>query len=841
MNPLEDALTALERVTGYRPVKAGDSYKARCPCHEDKNPSLSVKMNGRLLLHCFAGCRYDHILAALGLTPERPTGQREIVATYRYRDAAGLEVRQKLRYAPKDFRIRHRGEETGTWIYKAGPGPAVLYRLPELRQAIAQGTTVFIVEGEKDCDRLAAGGLAATTNIEGATKPEQNTKWRREYTAQLAGAARVVLLPDNDPPGKAHMAHIAQQIRGQVADVRVVELPELPAKGDVSDWLNQGHTLDQLQALVATAPAFVAPPAFAPQPDATRVSSVPAEQRRETIRVDVGYLPEAADQAEAALIQAEAGVYQRGYLCRVSRHPTATVRGITRPAGVVLIVAVDEVYLRDLLDRQVQWEHWSQRKKAYTRCNVPDSIAKTVLARSGLWNFPVLTGVIGAPTIRPDGSLLATPGYDPATGLFFDAQGETFPPIPDHPTREQGRAALDVLIREVLTNPCTNAANAAGFAFASATACAAALSAILTALVRPSLPKAPLHLFRACRAGSGKSLLADTVALIATGQPATVFDLAEDDPAEQEKRLLAVFLAGDAVINLDNLEGPLGGKSLAKMLTAETFTGRVLGQSRTVTVPTAATWLATGNNTLVKEDITRRVVLCELDPQLEAPEKREYDRNLATWIPAHRPTLVAAALTALRAYIVAGQPQQPHPVMGSFEDWSHRVRDALTWLGEADPLGDTDKMEDTDPIRVKLRALLLAWHCAFKSIPSTCAEAVARANETQRDETGMDVHTDSVLHETLTEFFSDAKSGKVSSRYMGEFIAKYQRRIECGARFEAAGKYGARVLWRVFLTDAAKFQNETFEVLKSVKSSPVPCEKFAYSTKVHGDNSSSAK
>ena len=254
MNPLDDALAALERVTGYRPVKAGDGYKARCPCHDDKNPSLSVKMNGRLLLHCFAGCSYERIVAALGLTPESPAGRRELVATYRYRDAAGVEVRQKVRYAPKDFRIRHQ-DPAGQWVYKAGPGPAVLYRLPELRQAIAQGATVFVVEGEKDCDRLAAGGLAATTNIEGAAQPDQKSKWRKEYTAQLAGAARVVLLPDHDEPGRAHMQAIAQALQGQVAEVRLLDLPGLPAKGDVSDWLNQGHTLAELQALAAIAPA----------------------------------------------------------------------------------------------------------------------------------------------------------------------------------------------------------------------------------------------------------------------------------------------------------------------------------------------------------------------------------------------------------------------------------------------------------------------------------------------------------------------------------------------------------------------------------------------------------
>jgi len=259
MTALDEVLTILERVTGYRPMRSGDGYRARCPCHEDHNPSLSVRMNGRLLLHCFAGCEYDAIIAALGFTPKYSTAQRTIVTTYRYCDAAGDEVRQKIRYAPKDFRIRHRSA-TGNWIYKVGPGPAVLYRLPELCQAIATGRSIYFVEGEKDCDRLAAGGLTATTNIEGASKPNQKAKWRREYTTQLAGAARIILIPDHDEPGWAHMQTIAQTLHGQASEVRILDLPGLPPKGDVSDWLNQGHTLDELEALAATAPVFPAVP-----------------------------------------------------------------------------------------------------------------------------------------------------------------------------------------------------------------------------------------------------------------------------------------------------------------------------------------------------------------------------------------------------------------------------------------------------------------------------------------------------------------------------------------------------------------------------------------------------
>lgn len=530
-------------------------------------------------------------------------------------------------------------------------------------------------------------------------------------------------------------------------------------------------------------------------------------ERLATVTVRAGEYPEATDAAELHLIAAEVGIFQRGCLVRISREQTATVRGITRPVGAALIAALGETYLRDLLDRLVEWQKWNDKAGDFKRCSVPPDIAKRLLSRDGMWNFPVLTGVVTAPTLRPDGSLIDAPGYDAATGLFLDFQGEHFPAIPDAPTMEQGKAALAFLVREILENRCIGDDANTGFAFASTAAKAAALSAILTALVRHTVPTAPLHLFSACRAGSGKSLLADAVSLIANGKTATILDLAEDND-EQEKRLLSVFLAGDSVINLDNVELPLGGSHLCKALTAETFTGRILGLSQNATVPTTATWLATGNNVIVKEDLTRRVVLCQLDPQTETPEKREFDRNLLEWIPANRPALAMAALTALRSYVVAGKPKQPIPPMGSFEDWHRLVRSALIWLGEADPLGDTNKMEDSDPTRFRLRALIYAWHNAFKTIPTTAKEAVARANSTIRDENGDEISRDSILRDALADHFTDGRRGGISTRYLGDFLSKIKGRIECGARFEQAGKAHSAQIWRVSILDPRRFEAE---------------------------------
>ena len=254
---LQTALDALARL-GCKPKQSGDEWSALCPIHEadgqGHNPSLTLCQGDRqdVILKCHAGCDGLKILKILGVNGTSHQSARAIT-TYSYRDADGREVRQKVRFEPKDFRIRHKGA-AGEWVYKAGDGPAVLYRLPELKAAIKEGKAVFVAEGEKDCDRLAALGLAATTNIEGAAQPNQRAKWRAEYTGQLAGAARVVLLPDNDAPGRAHMDYIAKQLAGKVGDVRVLELPGLLEKGDVSDWLKAGHVADELQALADNAP-----------------------------------------------------------------------------------------------------------------------------------------------------------------------------------------------------------------------------------------------------------------------------------------------------------------------------------------------------------------------------------------------------------------------------------------------------------------------------------------------------------------------------------------------------------------------------------------------------------
>ncbi|HVT19078.1 MAG TPA: hypothetical protein VHQ90_23235 [Thermoanaerobaculia bacterium] len=208
------------------------------------------------------GGRLD-LLRRLGLD-DAPGQQRNrsgtIVATYPYHDTAGHLLYEVVRLSPKDFRVR-RPAAGGGWSWNLGAVPRVLYRLPELAAAVAAGSPVFLVEGEKDADALARLGLAATTSPGGAGK------WRADYAEPLRGA-QVVLLPDNDEPGRRHMEEAARTLVPLAASLRLLVLPGLAKRGDVSDWLAaQASSTPSPEALRGTlleiarqAPAWPAPP-----------------------------------------------------------------------------------------------------------------------------------------------------------------------------------------------------------------------------------------------------------------------------------------------------------------------------------------------------------------------------------------------------------------------------------------------------------------------------------------------------------------------------------------------------------------------------------------------------
>jgi hypothetical protein len=256
------------RFDNARPVNESQ-WEARCPIHDDRTASLAIgepDNGGMILLYCHAGCTTADVLASRNLKmadlmppqSSNRTANKKIVATYDYRDEGSRLLYQAIRYEPKDFRQRC-PKDGGGWEWKLNGVRRVLYRLPELLKADAT-EPVFIVEGEKDADRLASIGLVATTNVGGASKGK--TKWLESYNEVLRGR-RVIIVPDNDDPGRAHAASVATALRGVASSVKILTLPALLDKGDVSDWLDAGGTTEQLREFAATAEEWQPPAAAA--------------------------------------------------------------------------------------------------------------------------------------------------------------------------------------------------------------------------------------------------------------------------------------------------------------------------------------------------------------------------------------------------------------------------------------------------------------------------------------------------------------------------------------------------------------------------------------------------
>jgi hypothetical protein len=253
-----------------RGVRAsGDGWIGNCPAHDDSTASLSIGVGDdrRMLVHCHAGCTAESVVAALGCKmadlmppPTKPPKPR-IVAEYPYCDEAGKLLYQALRYEPKRFKQRA-PKEGGGWEWKLNGARRVLYHLPQLIAAtsVQPGLTVFVVEGEKDVARLEAAGLVATCNVGGAGK------WRDEYSQFLAGC-HVVILADNDKAGRDHAKQVAKSASAAAASVKAIELLGLAEKGDVSDWLDAGHAIEELLTIVAATPNWT-PPAKSTEADA---------------------------------------------------------------------------------------------------------------------------------------------------------------------------------------------------------------------------------------------------------------------------------------------------------------------------------------------------------------------------------------------------------------------------------------------------------------------------------------------------------------------------------------------------------------------------------------------
>jgi hypothetical protein len=423
------------------------------------------------------------------------------------------------------------------------------------------------------------------------------------------------------------------------------------------------------------------------------------EDGRPAIQLEAGKLSITADKAEDVLIASGVAFYERSNaLVRPIFKEVDAAHG--RRTTTAQLAKVDTVYMRDILGRVASWHRHDKRANRWDPVDPPNDVASTILARAGEWKFPTVAGIAMAPTMRPDGTILDRVGYDPDTRLLL-VDTLNMPPIPEQPTKEDAEGAMNFLT-DLLPE----------FKFVDAVAKAVAISAIITPVVRGAFLVAPMHVADAPVAGSGKSYLFDIVAAIVSGQRMPVIAAGRNEE-ETEKRLGAAVLASQPLVCIDNVNGELRGDALAQLIERPRPLVRVLGRSELFEVEAGGTTLfADGNNIVVAGDLTRRVIRCRLDPQMEQPELRVFAGNPVDTVLKNRGAYVAAALTVVRAYIVAGRPDLK-PRLASFEGWSDTVRSALVWLGLEDPVASMESVREDDPERGTLNDLLVAWSDAY--------------------------------------------------------------------------------------------------------------------------------
>lgn len=495
---------------------------------------------------------------------------------------------------------------------------------------------------------------------------------------------------------------------------------------------------------------------------------------RRVIRHDPGRLPEIIDEVGAALAELGGNLFSyTGRLVCIHSAPESARHGIARARGTLILHPVDASHLAELAGRAAQHERYDARSEGYRQCDCPRRVTDAYLSRGHWPELRNLTGFVEAPTVTLAGRLLDQPGFDTETGLFLAF--ETIPSYsapPAVPGMELAAKAISNLLALVAEFPFVDDSDRSAF-----------LAGIMTGLLRRMLPAAPMMAITAPTPGTGKTLIAETFAIVATGRRASVLSLGHDD-AETEKRLAGVLLAGDACIALDNIERPLRGDLLCQVATQQFVRLRPLGASGMVSIPTHALMVATGNNLAIVGDLKRRVSLIRMDAGQERPEQRSFKRDHLEDVFARRGELIRDALTICLAYIGAGSPAIDglHP-LGGFEHWDRMVRRPLVWLGMPDPLKASEGLRDQDPDLEAMRLLFASWNEVFGNDAKTAADVVAAGMEARP-------MTSEYIHAELRDALQLVCSEKPNARRLGYWLRAHRDRIVDGLTLRQAGADG---------------------------------------------------
>lgn len=402
--------------------------------------------------------------------------------------------------------------------------------------------------------------------------------------------------------------------------------------------------------------------------------------------------------------------------------PTDAIR---RPAGAIVVSDVPQEQVQRLMSRNILFEQQKtvMKKESNTvvakQVPAPAYLAK-LFTNCGQWPvIPNLAGITTTPFMRADGMVIDRPGYDPVSGYLFVADGTAWMPTPLRPTPSQIQAAIDVL-RDIVCD----------FLFGTDEHRSAWLATLFAATTRPAIHgPVPMLWIDSPRAGTGKTKLARLIGHIVNGVEPTEISFTSDEK-ELENRLAALLLEGDRFAYFDNATGSLRNPVLDRFLTSTYFGVRRYFTQQIIKPRNTATLAVTGNNLVLRGDLSRRVLRARLITDLERPETRTGFRHpdIEGYVAGRRPQIVNAVLTILRGHAVAGFPVHPGVApLGSFSEWERIVRHALLSAGLADPVATQEEVHEDDDDQARLLAALQAWHRFRPRLSGTATHIIAAA------------------------------------------------------------------------------------------------------------------
>lgn len=658
--------------------------------------------------------------------------------------------------------------------FARGDGMAGMFlpgRLPQ------PGETWCLVEGAKDCAALIGLGYVA------AGMP---TSFLAAKYAKLFEGCDIVIVHDLDKAGQHGAQRTGGNLVGIAASVRIARMPgEIIAKGgdDVRDVLRRPGGADAVREAIASA-----------KPWEPREGEATAKDERPEVLLTLteghiadqvvtclGRLGWASDWIPKPLREAVKVYARAGSLVDAIESEDEANR------GQLMIRSIPSCIIRERITQAVQLitEKETSEGVEIVPSRPPKWLIDAVHARGWFGGkIRPLTGVIQSPTLRPDGSIIQVEGYDSATGLIY-RPNDRFPPVPIDPTREDATRAIDELLETVRDFPFKEPADSSAW-----------LALVLTLIGRPCIAGCcPMFVVTKNIRGAGGSLMIDGATRIAYGRPAARKTFSRNDE-ELRKVVTSIAIEGTPSVLFDNLDTQLGGAALDAVLTAETWSDRILGSSRTTgEIPWRTVLMATGNNVAFGSDVARRVLPIRLESPHEAPEDRNDFRHsdLLGWVRDNRPRLAVAALIILRAYFVAGRPKQAGGEWGSFESWSALIRGSLVWAGAADPLPTRVTATANDDARALLAMLITGIEEADPDCQGITTKEIERLTTHRVDETPP--------CPTLTAAVAEICGDRFNAKRFGRRLRSYVGRTWDGRRIVAETTHGGVARWSVRLAD----------------------------------------